>query len=201
MAILSFPSIVPEIQTFGVKYNTQVSTTTLSGIVQSVELPGARWNGSISFSDMTPIESAALKVFMLKLRGSSGRFFYGDQTHTAPFNTVTGSPSILGGSTARVIAITLAASSPPFVPGDYIQIGSDDQRELKMIVASNNTGGDNYDLTLEPMIRRTDYVSQQIFFTNPTGVFFLSADDQASWGSRSKALLSDMTLDFVEIFL
>ena len=74
MAVLTFPSITPDTIDFGIRYNTQVSTTTLSGIVQTVELPGARWLGSMTFRDLTPEDSAALKGFLMRLRGSSGRF-------------------------------------------------------------------------------------------------------------------------------
>ena len=200
MAILTFPSITPDIQDFGIRYNTQVSTSTISGVNQTVELPGARWRGNLSFRDLTLTEAAALKVFMLELRGSSGTFFYGDITHTSPFNSVTGSPVILSSSTRRIIKVTLGASSPNLSPGDYLQIGTNDQRELKMVISSTNTGGDDYDVIIEPMLRIQTYIGLSVVYTNPKGVFMLSADDQAKWASRSKAQLSDMTLDFIEIF-
>jgi len=200
MAVITFPSITPEIQEFGIEYNTQVSSSPISGITQTVELPGARWKGNISFRDMTNIESSDLKAFMLQLRGSSGRFYYGDVTHTSPFNTVTGSPTITAPSTARVIRMTLGSSSPQFSPGDYVQIGTDESRELKMVLSSALVSGDTYDVTIEPMIRRTDYVGLSVVYSSPTGVFLLSSSGQAMWSVRSKALLSDMSLDFIEVF-
>lgn len=200
MAILTFPDITPEFQDFGIVYNTQISTSSLSGAIQTVELPGARWKGSIGFSDMTPAESASLKAFLLELRGSSGTFFYGDLTHTTPFNSVTGTATIDSASTARILRVTLGTSSPALSTGDYIQVGTDDSRELKMIITSTLVSGDTYDLVIEPMVRRTDYVGLTVVYTEPKGVFMLTSSDQASWGSRSKALLSDINLDFVEIF-
>lgn len=200
MAILTFPSITPEIQDFGIKYNTQISTSSISGVVQTVELPGARWRGSLSFRDMTLLESADLKAFLLELRGSAGLFFFGDLAHTSPFNTVTGSPTIDSASTNRIIRVTLGASSPAFSTGDYVQIGADDQRELKMILDSTNVAGDTYDLTIEPMIRRTDYVGLSVVYTNPKGVFMLTTDEQGTWGIRSKARLSDMSMEFIEMY-
>ena len=200
MAILVFPTITPETQDFGIKYNTQVSTSVLSGIAQTVELPGARWGGNMSFRDMTPVESAALKVFLLELRGSAGRFFYGDISHTDPFNAVTGSPTIESSSTNRLLRITLGGGSPAFSPGDYVQIGTDDSRELKMILDSTSIGGDVYDITVEPAIRRTDYLGLSVVYADPTAVFLLASSDQATWGTRSKALLSDMSIEFIEVF-
>jgi hypothetical protein len=201
MAILTFPTITPDTQNFGIQYNTQVSTSELSGIMQTVELPGARWGGNMSFTDRTLSDSSTLKAFLLELRGASGTFFYADQSHTSPFNAVTGSPTVGAASTARFIRVTLGASSPQFSPGDYVQIGTDDQREYKMVISSTLVSGDTYDLVIEPMIRRTDYVGLSVVYTNPVGVFMLASDDQGSWGIRSKATLSDLSLDYIEVFL
>lgn len=200
MAILTYPtSILPEILDFGIRYNTQVSSSTISGVTQRVELPGARWIGSMSFRDLTPADAATLKGFLLELRGSSGAFFFGDLSHTSPFNTVTGSLTVDGASTNRIVRTTVSTGS--FSIGDYIQIGTDDQRELKMIIGVSDQGGGTFDLTVEPMIRRTDYSGKPIVYTNPKGVFFLTESDQARWSTRSKAQLQDMSIDFIELFL
>jgi hypothetical protein len=199
MAAIAFPSITPDTQTFGIQYNTQISTTTLSGLVQTVELPGARWRGTMSFRDMTSADSAALKAFLLELRGSSGRFYTRDLSHTDPFLAVAGSPTVSSAPTAyRVIRAT--TTDNPFSVGDYIQIGTDEDRELKMIIDATQFSGLTYDYTVEPMIRRTDYIGQSITYANPTGKFMLDTSDQATWGIRSKALLSDINLSFIEAF-
>ena len=156
MAILTYPSITPEIQNFGIKYNTQVSTSTINGVNQTVELPGARWLGDCSFRDLTLADAADLKAFLLELRGAAGNFFYGDITHTDPFLAVTGSPTILATSTRRLIKITLTGGE--FSPGDYIQIGTGDTRELKMVVFSTDIGGGNFNVIIEPMIRIQTFI-------------------------------------------
>jgi len=199
MAILTFPSIIPETQEFGINYNTQISTTALSGIMQTVELPGARWGGNLSFRDMTLEESAELKAFLLELRGSSGRFFYGDISHPSPFAAVTGTLQIENGSTARLMRVTYdAPGTIRLQEGDYVQVGNDDDRELKMVIGEVAAGGNTYDVVVEPMVRRTDYVSLNLIYTNPKGVFLLNSDEQGKWATRSKAFLSDINISFVE---
>lgn len=194
MAILTFPTITPETFDFGIKYNTQVSTTTMSGITQTVELPGARWMGSMTFRDLSPADSAELKAFLLELRGSAGRFYLGDISHTSPFNTVTGSITVESTSTARSLDVT--PSSGSFSVGDYIQVGSGANQELKMVVAQ--AGSNPQSIQIEPMMRRTDFVGQTVTYTNPKGIFFLMSDDMARWSVRSKAKLSDISISFVE---
>lgn len=198
MAILTYPSITPEIQNFGIKYNTQVSTSTINGVNQTVELPGARWLGDCSFRDLTLADAADLKAFLLELRGAAGNFFYGDITHTDPFLAVTGSPTILATSTRRLIKITLTGGE--FSPGDYIQIGTGDTRELKMVVFSTDIGGGNFNVIIEPMIRIETFIGLSVIYNNPKGVFMLTSDIQGKWASRSKAQLSDINMEFVEIF-
>lgn len=198
MAVLTFPNIVPEYIDFGLRFNTQISSSNLSGITQTVEMPGARWSGSVRFTDLSLGESAGLKSFLIKLRGSSGRFFYSDITKQQPFNVVTGTPTILSG-TRRLINITLGVGSPTLSEGDYIQIGTDDSREYKMILSVVDNTLDNYDIELSSAIRRQTYVGQSVVYSNPTGVFLLSSDEQAAWSVRSKIGLSDLSIDFLEV--
>jgi hypothetical protein len=145
---------------------------------------------------MNSSQSAALKAFLLKLRGSSGRFFFGDLELNAPQDsTLSGAITIQSGSTARDIIIN-APTTGDFSVGDRIQIGTDNTREYKMIVEVNSPNT----LRVESMIRRIDYVGLTVNYTAPTGVFMLDSDNQASWGITSKALLSDINLSFVEAF-
>lgn len=199
MAILNFPSITPDTQDFGIEYNTQVSTTTLSGITQTVQLPGARWQGGMSFRDMTTANSASLKAFLLLLRGASGRFLVGDLSHTDPFNNVVDSLTVQASSTSRLVRVIYAGGgSARLSVGDYVQLGTDDTRELKLVVAESLISGNTYDLQVEPMIRRTDYVGLSVVYTDPKGVFLLDSDAQATWAIRSKAHLLDINISFIE---
>ena len=152
----------------------------------------------MSFRDLTTTESDTLKTFLLELRGSAGSFFFGDLSRTSPLNTVTGSLTVETGSTNKIIQTTVSSGS--FSPGDYIQIGSDNSRELKMIIAASDLGAGVFNLTVEPMIRRTDYIGLPITYTNPKGLFFLTESDQARWSIRSKAQLQDISFDFIELF-
>lgn len=199
MAATSVPPVVPESIVFGLTHNVQVSTSPLSGIVQTVELPGARWRASLSYSDLTNTEANDLKAWLLSLRGMSGRFLLYDYGKSSPTNSVTGSPVVETGSTARVINTT--TTGDVFSVGDYIQIGTDDNRELKMVVAVSGTGLDrNY--TIEPALRMTvaTALGKSIVYSNPSAVFMLSSNDQSSWNTRGKSFLNDINIDCIEAF-
>ena len=80
--------------------------------------------------------------------------------------------------------------------GDYIQIGDGEDRELKMII-----GVSGQTVTVEPMVRKATFANDPVVYSSPTGLFMLDSDDQALWGVRSKAYLSDVNLSFVERFV
>jgi len=151
MAVLTFPNIVPGSISFGIKYNTQINISSLSGAVQTIEIPGARWVSNLSFSDMEPNETRVLAAFLTELRGASGRFYLYDFSHKNPrgSNLASGniiidvdatisSPIISGTTTAGSTSTTLVDSGGNFVntgisAGDYIKNVT--KSELKRILS------------------------------------------------------------------
>jgi hypothetical protein len=198
---VTFPSVTPTSATFGIKYNTFISNAALNGMVRTIEMPGARWVGSVSFSDLNSTDLAKLRAFVTELRGSSGRFNYGDPGLTGPQDpNLAGTLTIETGSDNRIIKTT-PDTGGGFTAGDYIQIGDlGDSPELKTIVSVSGAIGTQQSLIVEPMIRRTDYLGQTITYNNPKTEFGLLNEDQLRWNIRTKVYLSDVTLDFVEFF-
>ncbi len=74
-----------------------------------------------------------------------------------------------------------------------------DLKVATTMLSSTNVSGDTYDLVVEPMVRRIDITGQEVIYTSPKGVFMLTSSDQANWAIRSKANLSDISLDFIEV--
>ena len=62
----------------------------------------------------------------------------------------------------------------------------------------SQTGSSPQEITIEPLMRRTDYIGQNVTYSNPKGIFLLDSDDLAMWTVRTKAKLSDITISFVE---
>lgn len=194
MAILTFPSLVPDNQTFGIQTTTFVNVTSVGSFTQTIEIPGARWKGSMTFSDLTIADSITLKTFLLKLRGPAGRFYFNDLSQTAPQGAVTGTKTIQAGSDQRDIILN---NTTNMTIGDYIQLGTGTTRELKMIVDKSGAT-----LTVEPMIRApiADLIGTNVTYSNPLGIFMLTSDDQSSWDIRGKSYLSTVSLDFIEAY-
>ena len=155
MAVLTFPSIVPSSISFGIKYNTQINISTLSGAVQTIEIPGARWVANLSFSDMEPAETRVLAAFLAELRGSSGRFRLFDFSHkdprgsnlaagavvvdvSAPIATPLTNGTALGTHSSTTLADTNATFlSDGIAAGDYIEDVTN--AELQKILSFTDT--------------------------------------------------------------
>ena len=157
MTTLVLPSS-PSFQTatFGLRSNTQLFTSPLSGSMQTLEMPGAVWTLDAA---LPPIQNAAWaaawRVFLTQLRGQAGRFYAGDPLRKVPRGTATGTPLVAGGSQTGASLATdgwTAGVTGVLLAGDYIAFsGGSGRRELHMVTAdANSDGSGNATLSIEP---------------------------------------------------
>jgi len=201
MATIAFPSnIIPDAITWGLRSNTQVYTSPLNGVIQTAELPGTRWVGTMSFSNLDVAEARILISFLAELRGSSGRFYIHDFTHPEPQGTATGTPiNLTSGSTTTTIKSSgWTASTLILKRGDYVQFHN---YELKLITSDvTSTAGGLADLPIEPPLRGTLTNSQTITTSEPQCLMLLDSDDQARWDSQGNSFQDNLAISFVEAF-
>lgn len=137
-----WPVDIPvERATWGLRSNTQMFTSPLSGAQQVLELPGAKWVATLEIPPLEPAEIRALLALLVSLRGQANTVDLWDHSQPTPRGVASGAPyastaatgSTLptGGWTANQAGILLA--------GDMIGVNG----ELKMVVAdaSSNSGG------------------------------------------------------------
>lgn len=205
--IYSFPDIIPDSSDWGIVYNTRIFTSPLSGAIQTLEMPGARWQASLTFNNMIPEESRKLMAFLVKLRGSSGRFYLFDHSINNPrgnTSTQSGGGKVNGPSQTGSLLKTYnwtPNTSNLFLSGDYIKFGSSGQQELKMISSnvSSDSSGVAY-LSIEPPIRTSPVNDDIIVYNKPTAVMMLADDTQAKWSNTESIYLSNITIDCIEAF-
>jgi len=76
MAVKNFPNVSPDANpSFTLESNISSFESSLNKSVQHMELPGARWRGSVAFSNRTRQEANKIKAFMTSLGGQVGRFY------------------------------------------------------------------------------------------------------------------------------
>jgi hypothetical protein len=198
--------IVPDSCDFGISYNTLVHTSPLSRVSQTLQLPGARWSTRLSFKNLSEDESRVLMAFLTKLHGANGRFYAYDFGRPVPRGTMDTQTvevsSVINRN--RIYIQPVGGGAMPnggvFAVGDYITIGNDTNREMKMVVEAFS--GNQYNI--EPGLRnygQFDYIGEPITYKPATCVFMLSSDDQAFWSTRSQAKIVDIDISAIEIIL
>lgn len=133
MAVKNFPDISPDANpSLTLESNTSSFESTLNKNVQHMELPGARWRGSVAFSNRTRQEANKIKAFMTSLGGQVGRFyltpFDAYQSGTMSGAGVVDGAVLFGSSTISTKGWE-GDQDELFKAGDYIEVNG----ELKMV--------------------------------------------------------------------
>lgn len=182
MAILSFPSGIDiRSANFGLQSNSQSLISPLSGDMQTLSLPGARWVATYTLTTRKREEMADITAFLTNLNGMAGRFYGYDPAATNPRGIGTGSPLINGSSQTGKSIITdgwTTSQTGILKAGDYFTVNS----ELKMVTADcNSDGSGNATIAFSPALRDSPVDNAAITVTNPTCIMRLESDDQARW--------------------
>ena len=202
MATLSYPSslYVPQGGRFSLISNTRSFSSPLSGTTQTVESPGARWAGQITYHSLNETQTRELLAFLMKLRGMSGRFFYGDPFHQTPQGVATGTPAVSGASQTGSSLITnnwTPDTTDILKAGDFFQL---DTNELKVVTDDANSDSSGFaTLSIEPPLRSSPTHASAIILIQPKTIMRLQNDQQTSWDYARLAIAST-TINMIESF-
>jgi len=196
MSTLIFPDVrIASLEWYLVS-NTQTFTSPLSGVTQTLELPGAKWRASIGIKDLEAADSRVMSAFLVKLRGQSGRFSITDFRHPTPAGAASGTPVVAGaGQTGNALLTSgwTPSTTGILLAGDYIQVGD----ELKMVVDDANSDATGAaTLNIEPPLRNSPADASTIITDHPKCIMALE-NKQVGWPTRSP-LLSSFTINCLE---
>lgn len=200
MTTLTFPTLTrnPGAFEFGLVSNTMRFESPLSGTLQTVEMPGARWRFSFSMENLEEADAALLQGFLAQLRGQAGRFYMHNLARPTPRGIATGTPLIKGASQTGTTVITdgwTISQTGILKVGDFFKIGD----ELKIVVNAdvNSDGAGEATITFEPPIRSSPADNSAVVISSPTGIFKLTSDDN-TWQTRAP-VWTTFNLEGVEV--
>lgn len=209
MATYAFPTLadrsIAQLE-FGLRSNVQIFTSELSGEVQTLELPGARWTMSFRVAALARASDAAkLEAFLAKLRGGANRARMPVFGRSAPRGTWAGAPAVnneVGSPTLSQTGNTLQvngfSASASFEEGDYFNLGANGQ--LLMITASGQANGSGLaTLSVEPAIRVAPAHGTLLVFNDPVVPLMIPSDAHARWNIKAGDI-NDFAFDLVEVF-
>jgi hypothetical protein len=203
MTTFAFPTLSrskPSEWRFGLRSNTLVHVSPLSGQMQTVELPGARWFFAARWLNLLDADRAVFEVFLMKLRGQANRFTVHDFSRPVPLGTMRGSPVTSGSIAAGAVSFNINAgggqAGTTLLAGDKLNVGG----ELKMVVDPLVTlnGSGIGAVGIEPPFRSAIGGGAAVAWDRPTAVFVAT---EPEWSAEINApSLALFGLDAMESF-
>ena len=219
----AFPDIRPSSIEWWLDSNTLVHQSPLSRSTHTLELPGARWRVSMTFSNLLRPELDALTAFVNGLRGAAGRFTFGplQQTpipvvwspHLIPslpwfaHFVITEEPggdhksvTVPAGATEAVMFFgNRAIGAALFESGYFFSVNG----ELKQVTETPQQPLGDPPQTLvafTPPLRASVTGREKVELLDPVSTFRLIDDQQGRAGYHGGGRVGDVTLEIVEAF-
>lgn len=196
---LYLPNVGLQSTRFGLRFNTQTFQSPLSGDIQRVELPGARWFAEYTFRKTQDVDMAELQAFLIQLRGRSQPFYAWDTDRRRPRGTGAGTPLVNGtDQTGRSLATDgWDASQTVLKAGDYIEVNE----ELKMVTQDAiSDGSGECTVNFEPALRAAPADNAVITLVDPKCKMILLSDEMAAWEHGNANYYENLTISAVEVF-
>lgn len=211
MSVITFPTLTVVANTTqpGLKSNTQVAVSDLSGYVQTRELPGARWSQGFRLPGLERVNAAKVESFLAQLRGQANRarvplwargVARGTWAGSPKVNNEYGSPTLI--QTGNTLQCNGFAANATVKEGDYFNIGA--AGELKICTQDGTADGSgNLLITFEPNMRASPAHLTALVSSNVVIPYMILTDPHAKWAINPHSKvggLSDFAFDLIEVF-
>lgn len=200
MADITWPAgLVPSSTSMTLIENTAAFENPLTGTIQTLERPGARWSQSLSFNAMTGADRAELQAFLASLRGQANRAVLPVFGHTNR-GAGGGTPLVAGGSQTGASLNTDGWSNSTQVlrKGDFFTVNG----ELKMVTADvTSSGTGTATVAFAPILRSAPADNAPLSVSSLTAKYVL-ASPSVGWSNAPwiSGPISEFQLEFIESF-
>lgn len=176
-----FPSslLQPSGAEFSLIGNTQVQTSPLDGTQQTLEMPGARWEFTISWEFLPEDHMRVLSAFLSSLRGRGRKFLWAPTRFYARKGVATGTPLVMGANQSGNLLATdgWTSSGVAYQAGDWIAVRDQAGRQwLHMLEEDAAAAGGIATLKITPPIRRAPLDNEPIVLATAWGRWQLTDD-------------------------
>jgi hypothetical protein len=171
---------------------TQTHQSPFDGSVQTLEMPGARWELTATWPTLGPDDRRVMAAFLASLRGKAGRFTFSPAQWSPRRASGGGSPVINGdfqtGTTLSTRGWT--ALGQAMRAGDWLSfVDTRGRRRLHLVLADVNADASGIAaLQISPPIRRAGADGAVVEITAPSGIFMLPQDEAPQLNIRAPSL-------------
>jgi hypothetical protein len=192
MPVLAFPTIRrPSEAAEKLIGLTQTHESPFDGTMQTLEMPGARWEFTVTWQTLSLDDRRELSAFLARLRGRAGRFTYGP-IWSPRRATGGGVPVINGAGQSGEVLSTIgwAANAQAMRAGDWLSYldPAGRQRLHQVVVDATANASGIAALTISPPIRRAGANGAAVEIAAPIGAFMLPQDEAPSLNIRPPSL-------------
>lgn len=156
-----------------------VNQSPFSGAQQVYAWPGQWWQLSVELPVMSQAKAAIWAAFFLALNGSEGTFYLGPSIRKVTGGNKSGTVTVDTGAVANSTTLPITGGSGDFAVGDWLQVGTGTAARLHRVVQVNAGSVDVF-----PRLRSAYASGTAITYTNPVGLFRLSAIPPEAYDSR-----------------
>jgi hypothetical protein len=204
LTILTFPTLsrTPSGASFRLRGNTQTHRSPLDGTTQTLEMPGAVWEITVSWASLPEADWRVLSSFLANLRGRQGRFTFSPAIFAPRRGTGAGTPVIFAANDTGADIFTAgwtALAANVFRAGDWLSYTDTNGRTRLHMATADVTagGGGGATVPITPPVRVPGAASAPIEVVVPVGVFMLLEDVSPDMEIRAPRL-GGVTLSMVE---
>ena len=168
---------------------TQTHESPFDGTLQTLEMPGARWELTATWPTLGPDDRRLMAAFLASLRGRAGRFAFSPAQWSPRSATGGGTPVINGdfqvGSALSTRGWTALAQV--MRAGDWLSyVDTRGRRRLHLVVADASADASGVAaLSISPPIRRAGADGAVVDVVAPAGVFMLPQDESPQLNIRA----------------
>ncbi len=178
----------------------RVAESPLSGDVQTVSMPGARWAWDITLSGADKDERAAIEAFLIRLSGREHRVSMFDPFRPFPRGTINQTGVTMNATAAQFatsIALAGCGASKTLLAGDWIGLPTG---QLVMAVADATANGSGVmTVDVRQMLRAAATSGGAVVLQKPTALYIRS--ESALSLPRSPYLTQEpLSFSWVEVF-
>lgn len=193
--------------TFSLATNTQIFSSPLTKVAQTLELPGALWAVTYTLPLMTWDTAAPWQALLTELMGASGTFYGFDPSRTSPrgiYSSGSDTPLVSAADQTGKSLTTdgwRVTGTGLLLPGDYFEVIADSTKELHMITSQvDSDGGGLATLNFVPPLRASPLNNAVITLTDPLVEMRLFDDNQAIWNNIAPNFVESLSFSAVEVF-
>lgn len=180
MATLTYPDITlaankhwaPDQFEAELRSNVLVSTSSLTGAMQTVQVPGTRWIFRLTYGNASAVEQAEREAFYAELEGMANRVALYHCARPKPRGTRQTNTTLSSGASVGATSLAMSATTgQTLLRGDMIGVGG----QLFQVIADATAASSVLTVSVRPSVRAALSSGATVTLVRPTANFLLSS--------------------------